>query len=194
MLNVNNPNQVNVDDIRETLYHEYAHALHFEKVGDDYWRENIYYVLLHSGYGDGTANGAGRCSVIESWGFMTGMNFTHLRYGINNSNLGDATFNTWRRRLERSVAWSINDDVVHIPFGWEWDIQDNNPTNPPNEEESDLVNAVGDNVYGFKSAQIFSKMNASMQSMSQLKTALQPYLPPGVSVNAYDALARVYGF
>jgi hypothetical protein len=189
--NLNNSNQVNSDDIRETAYHELAHALHFNKVGSSYWLKNMAYVILHRGYGDGTDPNAGRCSVIETWGFQVGILSAHLRYGNDNSNGGDPSFNTWRRRLELSYGWA----GTFIPFGWQWDIQDNNATNPPNETENGtVITSGGDAVSGFTNAQIFATMNSNMTSIPQMKTALLPFLPPTIPVASYNALCSAYGF
>ncbi len=194
-LNLNDSGEVNSDDIRELIYHELSHAMHFNKVGSNYWLANIAYTVLHLGYGDGTAAGAGRCSVIESWGFMVGIISTHLRYGSNNSNTGNPLTNTWRRRLERDFAWIVPPGgTPHIPFAWEWDIQDDNLTNPGNEEENATVSAVGDRVLNITNAQIFSTMTSSMQSIPQMKTALVPFLPPSVSLSTYNILCSAYGF
>jgi hypothetical protein len=195
--NLNNGGQVNSDDIRELAYHELSHALHYAKVGDTYWLQNMAYVILHGGYGDGSENGAGRCSVIESWGFETGRIAAHLRYGSSNSNGGDPTANTWRAILESDLGWTLDEEtgLVHIPWGWLWDVQDNNLTNPGNETENPIVtNAGGDAVWGITNAQIFSVMDPSMTSMSEMKSALIPFLPQGVTTAQYNSLSNAYGF
>lgn len=184
-INVNTAASVNADDIREITYHELSHALHFSQVGSTYWLENIAYVILNGGYGDGSSSGAGRCAVIEAWGFQIGMNAAHLRYGGNNSNPGTPATNTWRAILERD--WG----EAFIPFGWEWDLQDDNTTNPANETENATVT---DRVFGISNAQIFSKMTSNMTSMPQMKTAIAPLLPSGVPTSAYNTLSMPYGF
>jgi hypothetical protein len=196
-LNLNNEGQVNSDDIRELFYHELAHAQHFSQVGSNYWLKNIGYTILHNGYGDGTDANAGRCSVIESWGFQIGPSAAHLRYGGNNSNIGNPFTNTYRSILERSLAWTTPVSstgvlgVPHIPFAWEWDLQDNNGANPINEIENGLVT---DRVTGFTNAQIFSTMTSDMESMTQMKAALLPLLPATTPVTAYNTLSTPYGF
>lgn len=147
--------------------------------------------MEHEGYGDGTAPGAGRCSVIECWAFQIGMYFTHLRYGIHNSNGGNTEARTWRRRLERDMAWTSSAGIRHIPYGWLWDVQDDNASNPANEVENPLVT---DRVSGITNAQILSVMNSNMVSMPQMKTALAPFLPPSVSMSDYNLLSFPYGF
>jgi hypothetical protein len=190
VFNLTNPGNVNSDDLRELAYHELAHAIHFSKVGSNYWTQEIFYTIEQLGYGDGNEDGAGRCSVIESWGYLMGMSLAHERYGINNSNPGSAPdLNTWRSRLEADYCFE-NNPLVHIPYGWEWDIQDHNPANPFNEVESGSV--MHDNVNGFTNAQIFNKMNSSVISMPKLKNALIEFLPPSVNIGNYNALAADY--
>ena len=55
------------DQIKETLYHEFAHASHYTLVGDAYWAANVQYVIdiafnssQPNPYGDGTLPGADR--------------------------------------------------------------------------------------------------------------------------------------
>ena len=190
-LNFNDSGEVNSDDMRELAYHELSHALHFSQVGSNYWLANIVYIMEHLGYGDGTAPGAGRCSVIESWAYQIGMNSTHLRYGGSNSNGGNTAYNTWRKMLEEDMAVTTSGGIPHIPYGWEWDLEDNNPTNPYNEIENGLVT---DRVSGITNAQIFSTMTSSMLSMPQMKAALTPFLPPTVAPATYNLLCAPYGF
>jgi len=190
-INLNNSANVNSDDIRELAYHELSHALHFNQVGSSYWLDNMAYTMAHLGYGAGTAPGAGRCSVIESWGFQIGMFATHLRYGASNSNPGTPSTNTWRARLEGDLAWTISSGTTHIPYAWEWDLQDNNSTNPGNEVEN---GAVTDRVLGVTNAQIFGTMTSGMLSMPQMKGAVAPFLPPSVSTATYNLLCTPYGF
>ena len=199
VLNLADPTEVNADDVRELAYHKLAHAQHFTQAGAWYWNEQAIYVITHFGYGNGTANGAGRCSVIESWGWQNGRIAAHGRYGVNNSNVGNTSVNTWRRRLEGDFAWSLTPaGVAFIPWGWQWDIQDNNATNPRNERESALVNpdttVNNDAVFGITRAQIFSTMTSSMESMPQMKGALIPFLPGTVTTAQYNTLSGTYGF
>lgn len=190
-INLNTQAQVNADDIRELAYHELAHALHYSQAGNNYWLGNIVYTVTHLGYGDGTAPGAGRCSVIESWGFQIGMHVTHIRYGANNSNSGNTTTNTWQAILERDLAQVLSSGTPHIPYAWLWDLQDNNNINPPNEIEN---GAVTDRVSGITNAQIFSTMTSGMLSMPQMKTAIAPFLPASTPTSTYNTLCAPYGF
>lgn len=191
VMNINDNTEVNADDFRELFYHELAHAQHSIMVGSIYWNENIEYVAMNGGYGNGNAPGAGKCSVIESWGWHNGRIAVHNRYGGTNSNVGTPATNTWRAVLEENYAWSLSSTgLAHIPWGWQWDVQDNNATNLPDEKESTLVNPSttinNDAVFGITEAQIFSTMTSSMQSIPQMKVALIPFLPGTVSTAQFD--------
>ena len=186
VLNLNEPGNVNADDVREILYHELAHAQHFAQAGTQYWHANIEYIISHLGYGDGTAPGAGRCSVIEMWGWQNGPRATHGRYGLSHSNGGlDPAFTTWEADIEDDTfVWGF------MPIGWQHDLLDNNATNPTGVEETD---GLPDAVTGFTQAQIFATMNSNLTSPNQQRLSLQSVLPPGATLPNYLALANAYG-
>ena len=185
VLNLNEPGNVNADDVREILYHELAHAQHFTQAGPLYWLANIEYIIANLGYGNGTASGAGRCAIIEMWGWQNGPRITHARYGLSHSNGIPLASNTWEALLERRKFTS-----GYIPFAWQYDLQDNNAFNPTGVTENMTVT---DAVSGFTLAQIFATMTSGMESPTQQKNALAPLLPPGTTTAAFNALANSYG-
>ena len=77
-------------DTYEAIYaetcHELAHAVHFSKVGTDYWNRYIMYVLgsyvssIGVVYGDGTGADAGYCEVGEMWAYYLSSKMWHERY------------------------------------------------------------------------------------------------------------------
>jgi len=71
------------DVIANTLYHEFTHSTHYRKVGNGYWLSYIGYIVTNLGYGDGTASGAGRIEVSETWAETIGDIYTDRRYTIN---------------------------------------------------------------------------------------------------------------
>jgi hypothetical protein len=188
VLNLNDGSEVNSDDVRELMYHELAHSQHFAQVGDGYWLDNIQYTINNLGYGDGTAPGAGRCAVIEMWGYQNGYWATHLRYGLSHSNGGaDPAASTWEVFVERGKY-----QAGFIPYGWHHDLRDNNATNPPDATENPTVSP--DGVSGFTQAQIFSTLTSSTLSPVDQRIALLPLLPPGIPTAAYVSLHTSYGF
>ena len=193
VLNTNESNEVNADDIREILYHELAHTIHFEQVGEAYWLAQIDFVLTNSildnnpPYGNGNQAGSGRCEIIEMWGFQNGMWATHLRYGVDHSNGLPIASNTWQAILERERFW----DDGFIAFGWQYDIQDENALNPIGVIESP---GLIDNIHGYDQQKIFSTMTPDMLSGQQQRLLLQQ-LPPasGLNITEFENLANVYG-
>ncbi len=191
VLNLSESDQVNADDIRELAYHELAHASHFVQVSDNYWYDEISFTMGNAisfnnpPYGNGDELGAGRCEVIEMWGFHNGEWATHLRYGQNHSNGSPLASNTWQADLERSRFIS-----GYIPFGWQYDIIDNNTQNPAGVFENALLT---DAVFGYDRATIFGVMNDNMLSAHQMRLLLQQILPSGVSETQYTTLSDGYG-
>lgn len=186
-LNINNPGEVNSDDIREILYHELSHAQHFGQVGEGYWLDEILFTIQHLGYGDGNDPGSGRATIVEMWGFQNGPWITHQRYGLNHSNpvpAGGPAFSTWESRLESGTF------AFYFPFGWQHDLRDNNANNPIGVVENGLVT---DAVSGYSQAQIFSTMQTNMLSAAQQRDALLLLLPPGTPTSAYTTLGTNYG-
>lgn len=192
VLNVNNGNEVNADDIRELVYHELSHASHYDKVGDSYWLDVIDYTLQNVGgpsspYGDGTAPGAGRCAVVESWGYAVGTILVEQRYGLNHSNGFPNTQTRWIRGLERNEHVGI---WPHIKAPWHFDLYDNNPLNPPFVPEAP---GLDDKVSGYTLGNIFSTMTSNTTSLQHEKNILQTIIPPGVNQTQYQTLASFYG-
>jgi len=192
VLNTNDASQVNADDMRNLLYHELAHSIHFVKVGEEYWLLNIAYVMqnqisgINPPYGYAWVPGSGRCGVIEAWGYQNGMWATHLRYGLQHTN-GGPPFGrfTWQAALEGGKFRSD-----YIAFGWQYDLQDDNSLNPADFTENATVT---DRVLGYTEATIFSTMHVGMGSLQQQRAALFGLLPPGNVPASYDALSTSYG-
>lgn len=59
-------------NIFETVNHELAHASHFSKVGNIFWKKYRWYIIKHWGYGDGTGNNSELCGIGEMWGYSMG--------------------------------------------------------------------------------------------------------------------------
>jgi len=76
------------DKIARVLYHEFAHAIHYAKVGDGYWTPYILYIVLNGGYGEASDNGSGRIAVSETFAEFIGRSCAHNRYPVLNSRIG----------------------------------------------------------------------------------------------------------
>jgi hypothetical protein len=195
VLNLSNSGQVNADDVREIMYHELAHSIHYNQVGFDYWWEHIQFIVNNTingnnpPYGNGNNGPAsGRCAVIEMWGFHNGPWAAHLRYGQFHSNGGaDPALNTYHATLER--AFEING---YIPHAWQFDVIDNNALNPTNNvaERTGII----DFVSGYNRQTIFGTMNANLISPPQQYNLLLNQLPPNQTQQSMQDLRTSYGF
>ena len=80
--------------VYSVVWHELAHASHYEKVGNDYWNRYILFILtsfLTSGgttYGSGHEEDAGLCAVGEMWAYYMQTLLVNTRYGITNYTAG----------------------------------------------------------------------------------------------------------
>lgn len=192
-LNWNVASQCHSDDVRETAYHELAHAIHFSLVGEDYWEDEVNYTISNNGYGDGSAPGAGRCAIVEAWGYMVGKRMADDRYGLLHSNSPSGTLGRWARILERDFTES-----GFIPSGWLNDLIDNNAANPFGENSTIFPTGGtdGDAVSGFTLSQIYSSMKPSTGGLTPstqrnfLRSAFMPSAT--TTVAQFNTLAGLY--
>ncbi len=201
VLNYNNPMRLNSDQVKEIAYHEFSHASHWQVVSNGYWQANVLYTAavvttppFNDGpYGDGTMSGAGRCAVIEGWGYHMGATVSAWRYGINSNchtiQNGGSCFGPsggvsgYIRALE-SFNPNLSGDINKwIPKGIFHDLID-----AGTEPTSTLVT---DNVSGFTNGQMFSCINAT--SPNVLKDNIQA-LPGNSQQTAVATLFSSYGY
>ena len=80
--------------VYSVVWHELAHASHYEKVGKEYWIKYILFILssfVSSGgttYGNGTERDAGLCAVGEMWAYYMQTLLVNSRYGITSYTAG----------------------------------------------------------------------------------------------------------
>lgn len=116
-------------DINNTFFHELAHSLHYQQVGNSYWGSVIDYILHNRGYGNRTEPDYERIAISEAWGFFIGNTFNEIKYNTTNT----ATIAVrMRDQLEfqtpdDNVAFqfSSNSSRGWIPFGMLHDMRDN---------------------------------------------------------------------
>ena len=192
-MNWNVASESNSDDVRETIYHELAHAAHYSLVGKNYWQDEVNYTITNNGYGDGTAPGAGRCAIVESWGYMIGKKMADDRYGLLHSNTASGVPGRWARILERDFT-----EYNFIPSGWLYDLIDDNATNPFGENSTIFPsNGVdGDVVRGFTLSQIFSSMSPNtggITPITQRDFLRSAFMPSATTTIAqFNTLAGIY--
>jgi len=77
------------DGVYNTVFHETAHASHWQKVGSEYWVKYINYIITYGSfdnpYGNGTGLNAGYCGVGEMWGNYIGALFERHEFGYGTS-------------------------------------------------------------------------------------------------------------
>ncbi|MCO6489472.1 MAG: hypothetical protein J5I98_13690 [Phaeodactylibacter sp.] len=161
-----NPNPRESDELRETVYHECAHASHFGQVGPDYWLALVLAEIAAGGWGDANSLDAGRIAVCESWAEYIGDSYNHRRYGANNSVGG---IDTWETLLERTR----NNTPNHVPIGLHLDLVDPavglEPFLACEDNDGTSCGPILDNVAGFTNAQLFSVLDAATSTPEEYR-------------------------
>jgi hypothetical protein len=191
------------DQIKELAYHEYAHVIHYKKVGNPMWEANIQFVVNHLGYGNSGNNGSGRCALIESWAYYLGREYAHRRYGPNrHSRPTNQNFqNSWYRLNE------VTSFDNYFPSGFLHDLRDDNAYNTTNGLfvqvliNFNLVNVpldetigITDNCRGYTNSMIYDKMGNTTNTITGLIDRLDDNLPTGTTQANYDLLRQSYGY
>jgi hypothetical protein len=178
------------DVIRETMYHELSHAAHFSRAGEDFWKDNIDFVIgnvtfgRNAPYGFPDLPGAGRCGLIESFGFALGPHFADQRYGVLHSRFPPGDAGRWAEDIE--IMLFTTPQETHIKPGWLYDLIDDNANNPFGERWN-----INDQVRGYTPAGILNNMGGAA-SLIQFRNTLGGQLPPGVTGQQYNNLANGY--
>lgn len=191
------------DQIKELGYHEYAHVIHYKKVGNPMWEANIQFVVNHGGYGSNGDNGSGRCALIESWAYYLGREYAHRRYGPNrHSNGFQNFFNSWYGLSETRIF-----DQDYFPAGFLHDLRDDNAYNTAHGLTTttfvngsfvtmsvDQAQNITDNCSGYTNSMIYNKMVHTTNTMTGLINQLDDNLPTGTTQANYDLLRQSYGY
>ena len=171
----NNPYPCN--ELRQTLYHEYGHTLHYFKTSDAFWGDNIYYSVSDGSYGEDINTSPGNFFALsEGWADYVGHTFAFLKYGNNLTDVVE--FNEWTlqnvrgnyQQLLEQVPTFFND---FIPRGLFYDLTDN-ATDPP---------ADFDQISGFGINNIYSLLNTNMNTIQKFRDSWEEEHP-----NANNAL------
>jgi hypothetical protein len=141
------------DQITQIFYHEFAHASHYNKVGNSYWVDYIQYIVTHLGYGNPTDSGSGRIAISEAWAEFCASRFAHIRFGSTTS----FPSNTWLDIIEKFYPNTGTSSWNWIPNGVMHDLTDiGEPT----------FTGVVDNVSGYTMSQCFGSMDADVISVN----------------------------
>jgi len=184
------------DDVKELYYHELAHAVHYRKVTDNYWINHIAYTILNMGYGDGSASGAGKVEVAETWAYEMGYYLADKYYGLNHSNTistSASVINSSRHLYRLEDSQYLMPSTSFIPDGLFRDLVDDNSLNPLGVSENPSVT---DNVKDFTHIQLYQALTNEVDNMEAFKTELQNNTPTlaGNTQADYDALFSSYGY
>lgn len=173
----------NSDRISQIFYHEFAHASHYNKVGNNYWLNYITYILTNGGYGNSTTSGSGRIAISESWAEFCGARFAHLRYGSNNS-LSQPSPGNWFNKIENFIPYTGTSNWQWIPDGVMHDLTDSGEPG---------FTGVLDNVNGYSILQCFGSMDADIITVrgyrDRFKLEYGSTQQPGI-----DELFKTYGY
>jgi len=198
------------DRVKALMYHEFAHAAHFNKVGQAWWNEFVYAVSFTIGsnppnlepYGDGNDGIiSDYISVAESWAEHLGRTMTDMQYGgtstgfreqgvdyFNNTPVfGLSSHLNW---LEDFSPFRINDDpFAWIPVGLYRDLIDdrNDATAVP------LRVFLNDFVLGFTNQQLFNALDNDVTSIQLYRQRLIGENPNNQTA-AVNQLFTEYGF
>lgn len=182
------------DRFKETLYHEFAHASHYQGLPagsrNTYWNSNVVYVLTNelnnnnSPYGTRGTPGFQRCAVIEMWGFHLGPHYADRKYGVLHSrspNAFPATIQAtrWLYAQEPFLSDIAGGDLDNfIPMGLFHDLWDDNALNP-----AGVVDGIVDPVVsGFPHDAFFNAVrNGAPTTIPAVETSLNTMLPPGIT-------------
>jgi hypothetical protein len=182
------------DIMKETLYHEFAHASHFRLVGGSYWGKLRWHVIANWGYGDPNApnpgSAFGRVAVAEAWGFHIGPTFAERHYGTNHSNTNIPGLTEQSRFINILESRRFAD--VFIPRGLMLDLIDDNLNDYPTPGAYENTSITDNSVMGFSNSVIFDNIGANVTNPAEFENSLIGSLPTGVSAANLAALFAQY--
>jgi hypothetical protein len=195
------------DEIKETFYHEFAHASHFVGLNNNsYWQANMNYVIdnavtgNNSPYGTRGTPGFERCAIIEMWGYHLGPQYADRKYGMFHSRTTSSIpsfieLRRWKYQKESFVPDFLGSSDLDswIPEGLCLDLIDDNVLNPQGVNEG--LGPGGDPIKGFSTSSFFNAISTnSPTKLTDVESNLQGALPPGVSTADLRAMLVRYGY
>lgn len=177
------------DDISETMFHELAHAQHYNKVGNDYWHNFVLSELtetaLNQGtqfdpYGTGNTANSPIIALAESWAYHYGRVLADRVYGVNFSSpqreqeiwyTNNTPVNGLSSHLNLLEDFSPNRDADPfrwIPQGIYHDMSDdrNDVLQIPQRVD------INDEVIGYTNQQFFNALDQDIISMQSFRDRL----------------------
>jgi len=162
------------NELRQTIYHEYGHTLHYFKVDNVYWVANIF-ASFGPGYGNDIDSIPGNFFALsEGWADYVGDTYAALKYGnlIVNETSADYNANaTFATHLEMHEHYFNN----FIPRGLFYDLTDGFNSNEG-----------WDNIQGFNINNIYQKLNPNMITIQQFRARWESDHPNTNNANLFD--------
>ncbi|MET4104894.1 hypothetical protein [Hymenobacter sp. UYP22] len=150
------------DDLNNTFFHELAHTMHYNQVGNNFWTSYIGHIISASvnnrpsTYGRKTDNGAGLIAISEAWGTYIGNTFTARNFDLINADIATAN----RNRLENQRPNNDpDDDDGWIVYGMLHDMTDNG--------EDFARTGVVDNVNSYTTPQLFQALQPDVKTVRE---------------------------
>lgn len=162
------------DGVYYTTFHELAHASHYKKVGNGYWRKYIDKIidnqLFHAStapYGSGRGNNHELVGLGEAWGFHIGHFLTIQEFGNNNRILSLNAFENFDP-LQRPQGDGVDKFRTFwegwMPCGIMHDLMDSN---------TDLIRTgFRDNASGYSIKNIYDALDKGVESPQAFRDRL----------------------
>ena len=171
IFNFNRNSLESSNELNETVFHELAHASHFNKVGAGFWDNYINYMVNEGSYGDGNGKDADLVAISETWGFHMGWHLCRTKYPTNPivTLAGEENF--------------VPGQKGGIDVGWVWDASTSSNQRTgwiPRGLMLDLIDTQVDNVRGtfndnagaFTNQEIFNALDKDVRSPQQFRDRL----------------------
>lgn len=158
-------------DISATTFHELGHAVHYNKVGGNYWVDVILRFIananVNNGYGTKTSTGSGLVAVIESWAYFAGATFNAAKYQTSDPFTRDYYLRFLENQKRDDTRPKYYDGGTYsygwIPWGMVHDLTD---VGEPGGT------GINDGVSGYTINGIFKGYHANSTTVQGLKNAI----------------------
>ncbi|PHI20962.1 hypothetical protein CEQ90_04555 [Lewinellaceae bacterium SD302] len=193
------------DQKRRVVYHEMAHVSQYAILGQNWWRNNLFYIVegFEDGevqpYGEGFRDGAGRTAIIEGLAETVEHLVSDEKYGLLHSNNGVGQAGRYLNRGEILLFWN-GSNTPFIPEGLFFDLLDDNmaatdiTTNEP-PDPADPLGAtflVEDECSGYTLLQLFDALNLAPTNINEYRQDLIQTAGIPIGCPEFDAMNDLY--
>lgn len=153
----------------ETLYHELGHAIHYAKVGNNFWNQYITYIFNNGGYGQAGLPNSGMIALSEAWAEDISNECAYYLYGNPNYlQISEKNYGTF------------------ITYGLYYDLYDN-------KQDTATIGGnrrIYDNVSGISFQNMYQLFTQDIITPQQYRQALKSAYP--AQAVAIDSLYNAY--